>query len=274
MQSPLQDLTTPPAFPDDLAPTRQRVALLGTPIRAAHAAGLEAAEAAIQNDRLYAVLADAGPKLEAPVWRRHDADVRAIQADHNLSLTGREAKLAEVRRVRVAATDRIRVDVLERVGDQLLARFPASPMPMLPATVAANATFITSAADGVLPESFMNDALDLLRRVTDPATPAAEAFESNLLLNAAYAARLERYAAAPPKHWAGWSDVAGEVAELIRLHIATTWRRAHSDYAAAAVASFRDGFTWLDRSAEQAGRWDDVLRLGAPQFTWPALAAA
>ncbi len=258
-----------PSMPDDAGAFRQQLDQFRSTIERAAIAEQDAAVAAVQGAPEVALLAGTGAALES-LWARYDAAVAAIGRDANLSAAGRTELIARAATERNAARDRGPVRVLSQVGDTLLGKFPTRPMPMMPGELAAPATFILASAESMLPSRFAGDALDLLRTASDPGTPPEAGFAANVLLNAAYAPLLERFADAPPKHWSGWVGAAGKLAALIRMHIATTWQRARSEAAREAVSAFRGQFTWLDRSAIQLGRWDDTFRIGAPAFAWPS----
>lgn len=262
-------------WPDDPEPLQRLVDALMPPITRAADAEDAAALEVVRSAPEYGPLSDVG-RATRELFLALGAATRAAGADRNLTAAGRTDAIAKARATCEAGLQRI-AGMLSKQGDALLSRFPAEPMPLLPADLAPVASFVVSAADAMLPGAFLRKAGELLRRATDPAVPAAERFRCNLLLAEAYQPLLERLGQSPPEDWVGFGDVAsafGALEALIEMHLRTVWQRARSEVAIQSVAQFRADFTYLVTQARELGGWDDTFQVATPRFTWPQPNAA
>jgi hypothetical protein len=250
---------------DPTAAIRDQLAELAEPIHRAAAEQATEAVARVAASKEWATLRGAAAAVR-DAYARFEAERQRVARDGELSDDGRHAAVERAAVVRDAAVERVAELALSDAGDRLLRDFPARPVAILAPELAAHATFIVTAADGTLPETVLTAALDLLRTATDTSASAAERSVATKLLDAAYTPLLQRYAAAPPKHWQRWAAHAHDAVELIEQHSATMRGARFHAVARAAVQQFRTDFSFIVGTVRELGRWDDVVLIGAESF--------
>ncbi len=201
---------------------------------------------------------------------------RQAARDPNLSLKGREDRDRREREKLDTRLAEIAERVLSGLGDSLLKQFPPAPAILVPEKLAPSVAAIFAGADHHLPEALLSRAAEALRIATDPASDSLFSDEARHLLDAAYLPLMTRFAGAPPKHWVRWAPLAGQLAELVRVHLDTRFnRRASHRVATEAVQAFRRDFTFLVGACRNNNNtWDDVIAVGAPAFAWGELSRA
>jgi hypothetical protein len=224
------------------------------------------AEAGLAGADEFRVCRDVGNVARAAVLRR-DAEARTIARDANLSASGRETKRADRDALLQGELSRIATDTLGTVADRLLRNNPEHPLPVLSGDLAANCALVYAASEKMLPLTFLADGTEVLGRALGPAT-TADAEAANALLLRAYGPLAERFAAAPPNFWNEYVALAGEFAELARLHLDVAYARPRARLAVEAVRAWRNDFTYMANTIRQLGVWDDTICIGATSYAW------
>lgn len=182
-------------------------------------------------------------------------EVAAINANRGLNREGRQTAIEDAQIRLDSALEKAMAPISQSFDAIAKARTERALQPP-PADVAPGISLILTRSQVQSAEGTIEEAVDTLRRASDPATPPEEQFRLNLELKHGFRPVLDRFVRSP-QPWAKSSQgMASEVQFAIDRHLANAQLTERSAQARRLIDAAKQDLAWAIGEVKRTGSWD------------------